>query len=147
MISRSSPRVGALPGEIERAEGGLDVRLAVAGLTDRVAHRLGHGALHGDERRNRSRSEQLGVARGLRPTEENNFSIETSDALVAFCHAVGFGFLLFQAVDAPLPGRLPWEDLISRLVAALGDRSADPPTTADPASPLDPINPTTMEIR
>jgi AcrR family transcriptional regulator len=70
-----------------------------------------------------------------------------TDALVAFCHAVGFGFLLFQAVDSPMPGRLPWEDLISRLVAALGNAALDPPTTADPTSTLDPTNPTTMEIR
>jgi AcrR family transcriptional regulator len=64
-----------------------------------------------------------------------------TDALVAFCHAVGFGFLLFQAVDSPLPGRLPWEGLISRLVAALGDPSLDPAPTPDPT------NPTTMEKR
>jgi AcrR family transcriptional regulator len=70
-----------------------------------------------------------------------------TDALVAFCHAVGFGFLLFQAVDSPMPGRMPWEDLISRLVAAVGDPALDPPATADPASTLDPTNPTTMEIR
>jgi len=41
------------------------------------------------------------------------------EAVVRFCHAVGFGFLLFRAVDLPLPAAKPWEDLIARLVNAL----------------------------
>ena len=43
---------------------------------------------------------------------------------MAFCHAVGFGFLLFDAAR-PAAARLPepWEQLIARLVAAAGDRS------------------------
>jgi AcrR family transcriptional regulator len=40
-------------------------------------------------------------------------------ALVTFCHAVGFGFLLFEAFDAPLPDAEPWEQLIAHLVNAL----------------------------
>jgi TetR/AcrR family transcriptional repressor of uid operon len=42
-----------------------------------------------------------------------------TDAAVRFCHAVGLGFLLYDALelDLPLPG--PWEDLITRLVHAL----------------------------
>ena len=36
-----------------------------------------------------------------------------------FCHAVGFGFLLFRAVEIDLPDPGPWEDLIARLVEAL----------------------------
>jgi AcrR family transcriptional regulator len=73
-----------------------------------------------------------------------------TDALVAFCHAVGFGFLLFQAVDQPMPGRQPWEDLISRMVAAVGDPSLDrlatPPEPSTPVGPiLDLTDPTTME--
>jgi AcrR family transcriptional regulator len=36
-------------------------------------------------------------------------------AVVRFCHAVGLGFLL------PLPDAGPWESLIARMVAALGD--------------------------
>jgi AcrR family transcriptional regulator len=41
------------------------------------------------------------------------------EAVVRFCHAVGFGFLLFRAVDLKLPDAGPWEDLIARLVEAL----------------------------
>lgn len=40
-------------------------------------------------------------------------------AVVRFCHAVGLGFLLFYAVDVPLPDAGPWEALIARMVAAL----------------------------
>ena len=43
-----------------------------------------------------------------------------------FCHAVGFGFLLFRAVEIDLPAAGPWEDLIARLVDAL---DANPSTT------------------
>lgn len=42
-----------------------------------------------------------------------------TEAVVRFCHAVGFGFLLFRAVDLDLPAAGPWEDLIARLVDAL----------------------------
>ena len=42
-------------------------------------------------------------------------------AAVRFCHAVGLGFLLLDAVDVPLPAAGPWEELIGRMVAALGD--------------------------
>ena len=48
-----------------------------------------------------------------------------AEAVVRFCHAVGFGFLLFRTVDLDLPKAGPWEDLISRLVDAL---EADQPT-------------------
>jgi AcrR family transcriptional regulator len=41
------------------------------------------------------------------------------EAVVRFCHAVGFGFLLFRAVDLALPDPRFWEDLIGRLVDAL----------------------------
>jgi AcrR family transcriptional regulator len=43
-------------------------------------------------------------------------------AVMRFCHAVGLGFLLFDAIDLPLPSPGPWEDLIARMVAALSDR-------------------------
>lgn len=39
-------------------------------------------------------------------------------AVVRFCHAVGLGFLLFEAVDLPRPAAQPWEHLIERMVAA-----------------------------
>ncbi len=47
-----------------------------------------------------------------------------TDALVTFCHAVGFGFLLFEALDLSLPAPGAWEQLIARLVAATGGRSS-----------------------
>jgi AcrR family transcriptional regulator len=40
-------------------------------------------------------------------------------AVIRFCHAVGLGFLLLEAIDVPLPAPGPWEDLIARMVAAL----------------------------
>lgn len=48
-----------------------------------------------------------------------------TDALVTFCHAVGFGFLLLDALELPLPTPGPWEQLIAHLVASLAP--ADPP--------------------
>lgn len=48
-----------------------------------------------------------------------------AEAVVRFCHAVGFGFLLFRAVDLDLPQAGPWEDLISRLVDALDVAATD----------------------
>ncbi len=47
-----------------------------------------------------------------------------TDAIVRFCHAVGFGFLVFGAIDLDHPPAAPWEQLIGRLVAAL----AEPPS-------------------
>lgn len=42
-------------------------------------------------------------------------------AVIRFCHAVGLGFLLFEAIDISLPDAAPWESLIARMVAALAD--------------------------
>ncbi len=42
-----------------------------------------------------------------------------TESVVAFCHAVGLGFLLYDAISYPLPKAQPWEKLITRLVAAL----------------------------
>jgi AcrR family transcriptional regulator len=50
-------------------------------------------------------------------------------SIVRFCHAVGFGFLLFGAVDLDRPQAKPWEVLITRLVGAVGA----PPVTDDRA--------------
>lgn len=49
-------------------------------------------------------------------------SVESSvdtDAAVRFCHAVGLGFLIYDALGIDLPGAQPWEALITRLVTAL----------------------------
>ena len=42
-----------------------------------------------------------------------------TEALVRFCHAVGFGFLIFRSVELDLPEVAPWEQLIARLVESL----------------------------
>jgi AcrR family transcriptional regulator len=54
-----------------------------------------------------------------------------TESVVRFCHAVGFGFLLFRAVDLPLPHAQPWQHLISRLVDAL----EAPPSSAKEDQP------------
>ena len=49
-----------------------------------------------------------------------------TEALVTFCHALGFGFVLLDAVEMPMPATGPWEQLIARLLAALASPSATP---------------------
>lgn len=41
-------------------------------------------------------------------------------AVIRFCHAVGLGFLLIEAIDIELPDADPWQRLIARMVSALG---------------------------
>src|SRR5690606_24361168 len=52
-------------------------------------------------------------------------SLDTA-ALVTFCHAVGLGFLIYDALDIELPEAQPWEQLITRLVAAVATPTTDP---------------------
>jgi AcrR family transcriptional regulator len=61
-----------------------------------------------------------------------------TDALVIFCHALGFGFLLLDAVELPMPAAAPWEQLIAHLISALADPPTADPSVADPttSSPL-----------
>jgi AcrR family transcriptional regulator len=61
-----------------------------------------------------------------------NESFDT-EAMVTFCHAVGFGFLLFEALGLDLPAPAPWEQLIAHLVTALRPTSTTPtnPTTTE----------------
>lgn len=47
-------------------------------------------------------------------------------SLVTFCHAVGLGFLIFDALDVDLPDAQPWEQLITRLVAAVATPTDQP---------------------
>ncbi len=42
-----------------------------------------------------------------------------TESLVRFCHAVGLGFLLYDAISISLPQPGPWEQLITRLVGAV----------------------------
>lgn len=52
-----------------------------------------------------------------------------AEAVTRFCHAVGFGFLLFRAVDLDLPDAGRWEQLIARLVDALDVNATKSPST------------------
>ncbi|MEY2422259.1 MAG: hypothetical protein QOI95_2326 [Acidimicrobiaceae bacterium] len=55
-------------------------------------------------------------------TAKSDGSLDTAldtESVVAFCHAVGLGFLLYDAISYPLPSVQPWEQLITRLVASL----------------------------
>jgi AcrR family transcriptional regulator len=69
-----------------------------------------------------------GLAALIESAKENG-DIDTeldTEALVRFCHAVGFGFLLFGAVNLSQARPAPWEALITRLVDALDVPKGDP---------------------
>lgn len=53
-----------------------------------------------------------------------------TDSVVAFCQALAFGFLLFDATGLAFPTPGPWEDLITRLVETLGAADATEQPTA-----------------
>ncbi|HEV7759012.1 MAG TPA: helix-turn-helix domain-containing protein [Acidimicrobiales bacterium] len=65
-----------------------------------------------------------------------------SFSVVRFCHALGLGFLLFGALGLDRPDAAPWEALIARLIAAVGNPAlagenadaAAAPTAADGAA-------------
>ena len=55
-------------------------------------------------------------------------------AMVHFAHAVGLGFLLFEAVGLPNPEPGPWEGVIDRLVGSIAPQpatSSDQPTVTE----------------
>lgn len=56
-----------------------------------------------------------------------------TEALVTFCHALGFGFVMLDAVDVPMPEAEPWEQLIAHLISTLSDTTdnhlAEEPST------------------
>ncbi|MGV3758954.1 MAG: TetR/AcrR family transcriptional regulator [Actinomycetota bacterium] len=102
-------------------EGALLLEAFVAARRDPEVRRLMQGAL--DLRRDR-----LGdLVAEAQATGAIDPALD-GEAVVRFCHAVGFGFLLFRAVDIELPDPGPWEDLIARLVDALDTTDTDPPT-------------------
>jgi AcrR family transcriptional regulator len=82
------------------------------------------------ERQDRLRS----IIEAAKETHGIGTDLDT-DALVTFCHAVGFGFLLLDAVDSPLPDTRRWEQLIGHLIAALAVPPAPltRPTAIDPS--------------
>ncbi len=52
-------------------------------------------------------------------------------SMVLFCHAVGFGFLLVEALDLALPDPVAWQALISRLVDALSNAPTSESSTTE----------------
>lgn len=62
-----------------------------------------------------------------------------TEALVTFCHALGFGFLLLDVADVPMPETGPWDQLIAHLLAALSGPRRDP--SIDLTSHPDPQEP------
>ena len=49
-----------------------------------------------------------------------------TDAVVALCHAISLGFVVFANIDKPLPAADEWTTVIKRII-----RSALPPTPSD----------------
>lgn len=71
--------------------------------------------------------ERSGLLAELVETAKGDGSVDPeldTESVVAFCHAVGLGFLLYDAISYPLPNAQPWEQLITRLVAALAPADA-----------------------
>jgi AcrR family transcriptional regulator len=66
--------------------------------------------------------ERAGVLAELVETAKVDGSVDPgldTESVVAFCHAVGLGFLIYDAISHALPQPQPWEQLITRLVASL----------------------------
>ena len=66
--------------------------------------------------------ERAGLLAELVETAKVDGSVDPdldTESVVAFCHAVGLGFLIYDAIAHALPQSQPWEQLITRLVAAL----------------------------
>jgi AcrR family transcriptional regulator len=65
------------------------------------------------------RSEKLAALIEVAKVDGSVDAALDTDSLVTFCHAIGLGFLLFDAIASPLPQPQPWEQLITRMVAAV----------------------------
>lgn len=81
-----------------------------------------------DRRRRLAGLIEAGKASGLIDPELDTYSI------VHFAHAVGLGFLAYEALGATHPDVAPWEAVIARVVGAL-DPVPTPVTTTDATSP------------
>lgn len=57
-----------------------------------------------------------------------------SFSVVRFCHALALGFLLFGALGLDRPDPVPWEQLIDRLIAAVGPEG---PSTSNGSKPTE----------
>lgn len=70
-----------------------------------------------------------------------------TQAIVTFCQAVGLGMQLLQSIDADLPQRAHWEELLGRLIGSLAppslenaDSQAGDQITTDQPAPDKPAN-------
>lgn len=111
LVSRSSE-----PGD-DRSGSGMLLESFAAARHEPVVLALLQGPLQ--ERRARLAA----IVEAAKATGGIDREVDT-EAIVTFCHAVGLGFLLLEAIDAPLPEPEAWEQLIGRLVAAVGDPTA-----------------------
>lgn len=100
------------PTEDDEHEGALLLEAFVAARRDAQVRALLLTLL---EERAGLLGELVGAAKAAGEMDE---SLDT-ESVVRFCHAVGLGFLLYDAIHLPLPAPGPWEELIHRLVAAL----------------------------
>ncbi len=100
------------PCEDDESEGALLLEAFVAARRDAQVRTLLLGLL---EERASLLAELVTVAKEAGQMDE---SLDT-ESVVRFCHAVGLGFLLYDAINLPLPAPGPWEQLIHRLVATL----------------------------
>lgn len=64
-----------------------------------------------------------------------------TEALVTFCHALGFGFLLLDVADVPMPQTGPWEQLIGHLLTAIADQAAETQGAAPASEVTHPSDP------
>ena len=105
------------PCEDDEHEGALLLEAFVAARRDPAVRALLVGIV---EERASLLAELIAVAKSSGQIDD---SLDT-ESMVSFCHAVGLGFLLFDAINLPLPSPRPWEQLINRLVSALAPASS-----------------------
>jgi AcrR family transcriptional regulator len=105
------------PTACDETEGALLVEAFVAARRDAEVRESLQKVL---EERARSLAELVEVAKADGSVDPDL----DSDSLVAFCHAVGLGFLLYDAIGYAMPEAMPWEQLITRLVAAVAPADA-----------------------
>jgi len=84
-----------------------EIRVAVKGLVEDRANRLAE------------------IIEAAKADGSIDHGVDT-DAAVRFCHAVGLGFLLYDALEIDLPLPQPWEQLINRLVQSMAATNQPP---------------------
>jgi AcrR family transcriptional regulator len=121
------------PGRREDHEGALVLEAFAAARRDPDVHRVLNAILQ-------ERASRLGQ---LIEVAKLDGSVDTeldTESLVRFCHAVGLGFCLYEALSVPMPQPPPWEQLIGRLVAALSAPDPQRPERLERSERLEPID-------